>query len=54
MKLKDFCAILSLRKTRQGHCYQAWIGLLMFIGVPFVLALYYGGKVTTVVLSAYS
>ncbi len=44
MKLKDFCAILLSLKNQTGTLLSAWIGLLMFIGVPFCIWLYYGGK----------
>ncbi len=47
------CAILSL-KNQTGTVIEAWIGLLMFIGVPFVMAILWRLKVATVVLSAYS
>ncbi len=46
MKLKDLHNIKL--KTRQGHCYRTWIGLLMFIGAVLYLAIH-GGKAATVV-----
>ncbi len=48
MKLKDFCAILSLEKPDRTLLSEAWIGLLMFISVPFCIWLYYGGRSPTV------
>ncbi len=45
-EVKDF-AILSLKNQTGTLLSKAWIGLLMFIGVPFCIKLYYGGKVAT-------
>lgn len=49
MKLKDFLRKLKFQKPDRDTVIEAWIGLLMFVGVPFCILLYYGGKVATVV-----
>ena len=49
MKLKDFLRKLKFRKPDKDTVIEAWIGLLMFVVVPFCIWLYYGGKVATVV-----
>lgn len=49
MKLKDFLRKLKFQKPDKDTVIEAWIGLLMFFGVPFCVWLYYGGKIATVV-----
>ena len=49
MKLKDFLRKLKFQKPDKDTVIEAWIGLLMFVGVPFCTWLYYGGKVAIVV-----
>lgn len=49
MKLKDFLRKLKFQKPDRDTVIEAWIGLLMFFGVPFCIWLYYGCKVATVV-----
>ena len=49
MKLKDFLRKLKFQKPDRDTVIEAWIGLLMFVGVPFCIWLYYGGKVAIVV-----
>ena len=49
MKLKDFLRKLKFQKPDRDTVIETWIGLLMFVGVPFCIWLYYGGKVATVV-----
>ena len=49
MKLKDFLRRLKFQKPDKDTLIEAWIGFLMFVGVPFCIWLYYGGKVATVV-----
>lgn len=49
MKLKDFLRNIKFEKPDRDTVIEAWIGLLMFIGVPFCIWLYYGGKVAAVV-----
>lgn len=49
MKLKDFLRKLKFQKPDRDTVIEAWIGLLMFFGVPFCIWLYYGGKVATAV-----
>lgn len=49
MKLKDFLRKLKFQKPDKDTVIEAWIGLLMFVGVPFCIWLYYGGKVATAV-----
>ena len=49
MKLKDFLRKLKFQKPNRDTVIEAWIGLLMFVGVPFCICLYYGGKVATVI-----
>jgi len=48
MKLKDFLRKLKFQKPDRDTVIEAWIGLLMFVGVPFCIWLYYGSKVATV------
>ena len=49
MKLKDFLRKLKFQKPDRNTVIEAWIGLLMFVAVPFCIWLYYGGKVAIVV-----
>lgn len=49
MKLKDFLRNIKFEKPDRDTVIEAWIGLLMFVGVPFCIWLYCGGKVATVV-----
>lgn len=44
MKLKDFLRNIKFEKPDKDTVIEAWIGLLMFVGVPFCIWLYYGGK----------
>ncbi len=49
MKLKDFLRNIKFEKPDRDTVIRSVDkGLLMFIGVPFLYLLYYGGKVATV------
>lgn len=49
MKLKDFLRNIKFEKPDRDTVIEAWVGLLMFFGVPFCVWLYYGGKIAIVV-----
>lgn len=49
MKLKDILAKLNFEKPDRDTVIEAWVGALLFVGVPFCSWLYFGGKVASVV-----